>query len=412
MMDSSASSLLPSATSIWGRMFRAIENLLSYLAAPARPRWPELPAGQVVPTHWLDTHVNGRACAIPLRRDTWGQSDELAAAAEIANLGGGLEASLFTTQMSAARVWLEQCAVDAQAPRRIASVAGQLLQLGMEASPQRCLPLGCIPALEIQDHGGGALGVTLYTECGDALGRGAIEAAARAMAGPLARLVGCTREPAIQLGVVQAVRARARCRASVEQLLVAALGPGEPIDAPLCALGDEVLSWFGLDRHQPELAATHNAYVLQAVNAAASALGLEPWRFEAAAHNQASRWGSCEPLVRWRRRAGDLSGQMELPVDLESVSRTLLFAGDDEARREVARRRVQLVVGVGLFASLAYVRRVLAANVQQRASHTSELEPAEGGRAAPFTRRSGITESGVRPVAPGYAAVRRRAGGE
>ena len=156
--------------------------------------------------------------------------------------------------MSAARVWLAGGGPGAQAHARIAAAAGQLLQIGMEGSPQRWMPLGCIPALEVHEHGRGGLGVTLYTEYVDALGKSAIEAAARAMAAPLAGLAGCTRQPTIQLGDVQAARVKVRCRLSVEQLMAAAAGGGG-LEAPQGALGDEALSWFGVDRHQPELAA-------------------------------------------------------------------------------------------------------------------------------------------------------------
>jgi len=408
-MDAHTSLFAPSGTTVWSRLYRAIESFLRVWSVRWHTPWPAPRATAVTPTRLLDTHVNGRATAIPTRRDAWGQCDEIAAAAELANRAGGLETALVTLEMNAAQVWLEGCAVDAQAPARIAGVAGQLLQIGVEASPQRWLPLGCIPALEIQDHGGGALGVTLYTDCGDALGRDAIESAARAMAAPLAGLVGCTSEPVIQLGEVRAVRARVRCRVGVEQLLAAA-APGELIDATLRGVGDEVLSWFGVDRHQPELAASHNAYVLEGASSAATALGLEPWRFSAAAQNHAARWGSCEPLVRWRRKGGELMGQMEVPIDLESVCRALHFVGDDGARREVARRRVQLVAGVGLLASLAYVCRVMAANLRQSAMHTTAASPAESGAAPPFSPPSGIAESGVRPIAPRSGASRSRAG--
>jgi hypothetical protein len=316
---------------------------------------------------------------------------------------------LISTQMNAARVWLSGCPDGEQAPARIAAVAGQLLQIGMEGSPQRWMPLGCIPALEVHDHGGEGLGVTLYTECGGAPGRSAIEAAARAMAAPLAGLVGCTREPAIQLGHVHATRAKVRCRVSVEPLLAAA-APAGILEAPLRALGDEALSWFGVDRHEPELAAPHNDFIVEGLNAAAAALGLEAWRFTAGARSHAARWGSCEPLARWRRQGQEICGLLELPVDLDSASRALPFVGDEDARREAARRRVQLVACVGLLASLAHVRAWIEAIARQRAFGSGDALPVESPASGRMSRDPSIAESGVRLIAPEHAATRAKAG--
>jgi hypothetical protein len=409
MMDAQTQFLAPSGTAAWSRLRGAIERLLSWLTSKWRAPWTmPLPELEAAPTHFVETRVNGRGCTLPLRRDASDRCHAIAAAGELANRGGGLETILVSTTLCAARVWLSGCAQSAQAPARIAALAGQLLQIGMEASPQRWMPLGCIPALEVHDHGGGALGVTLYTECGDAMGRSAIEAAARAMAGPLASLAECTSAPSIQLGHVQATRAKVRCRVSVEQLLRAATAE-EAIEAPLRALGDEVLSWFGVDRHQPDLAAAHNAFILDGMSAAATALGLEAWRIAAAAQSHAARWGSCEPLARWRRHGDELWGQLETPIDLESACMALPFVGDDDLRREAARWRTQLVVGAGLFASLAYVREMLASSSRQRKFGAVEAFPAEPVSAGRLARDSKAAESGVR-LAAGHAASRTKAG--
>jgi hypothetical protein len=51
------------------------------------------------------------------------------------------------------------------------------------------------------------------------------------------------------------------------------------LEAPLRARCDEALSWFGVDGHLPDLAAAHNAFVIEGMSAAATALGLRAWRF-------------------------------------------------------------------------------------------------------------------------------------
>jgi hypothetical protein len=399
VMDAQTSRFTSSGTAAWSRPSGAIGRLLRWLTSYWRALWatPFSRLLEAAPTRYLEPCVNGQRCTVPLLRDSVGRCDEIAAVCELANGGGGLEAVLVETQMSAARVWLSGCEDGAQAPARIAAVAGQLLQIGMEGSPQRWMPLGCIPGLEVHAHGADGLGVTLYTECNDAMGRSAIEAAARAMAAPLAALAGCSREPEIELGHVQAVRAKLRCRLSVEQLIAAA-APGMAFEAPVRARCDEALSWFGVDRHQPELAGAHNAFVIEGVSAAATALGLEAWRFIAAAQCHAARWGSCEPLARWRRQGQEVCGQLELPIDLDSACTALPFVGNEDARREAARRRVQLVAGVGLLASLAYVRAVLTANVRQGALAV-EGPPEESVPSGRLSRDSGLAESGVRLIA-------------
>lgn len=409
-MDAQPSLFASSGTAAWSRPSGAIGRLFRWLTSYWRALWATPFSGlEAAPTRYLEPCVNGQRCTVPVLRDSVGRCDEIAAACELANGGGGLEAVLVATQMSAARVWLTGCEDSEQVPARIAAVAGQLLQIGMEGSPQRWMPLGCIPALEVHAHGAGGLGVTLYTECSDEMGRSAIEAAAQAMAAPLASLTGCTREPQIQLGHVQAMRARLRCRLSVEQLIAAA-APGAALEASLRARCDEALSWFGVDRHQPELSAPHNAFVIEGVSAAATALGLEAWRFAAAAECHAARWGSCEPLVRWRRQGNEVCGQLDLPIDLDSAQMALPFVGDEGARREAARRRVQLVAGVGLLASLAYVRAVLAANFRQPALAAGEAQPTESAPSGRQWRDSGMAESGVRPIASEPGASRVKAG--
>jgi hypothetical protein len=383
---------------------------LRWLISQWHTRWDaSQPRVKAIPTRFFEARVNGRSCTLATLVDSLGRCEAVAAACELANGGGGLETVLVSTQMSAARLWLSGCADGERAPARIAAMAGQLLQIGMDGSPQRWMPLGCIPALEVQDQGDEGLGVTLYTECADALGRSAIEAAARARAGPLSALAGCTREPEIQLGDVQATRAKVRCRVSIEPLLAAA-APGGILEAPLRALGDEALSWFGVDRHEPELAAAHNDFIIEGVNAAATALGLQAWRFTAGARSHAARWGSCEPLVRWRRQGQEICGLLELPIDLDSALRALPFVGDEAARLEAARRRVQLVACVGLLASLAYVRAVIDAIARQRAFGSGEPLPVESVPSARMSRDSGIAESGVRLIAPAHAATRAEAG--
>jgi hypothetical protein len=362
----------------------------------------------------LRVRLNGRDCWLPISSEA---PAEVHWANEVMRGSAGFEASLKQTRMIAAQIWLTGCAESNRAHRRISSMARQLLQVGMEAMPHRCIPLGCIPSLEVRDQGGGNFDVTIYTECVSDKGQRAIELAALAIAEPLAQLVACEREPTLEIGLVQATRARVRCSVDVRMLgegLLSSIDAGVTFES---ATLDALLYRFGMDIHQPELAAAHNAYVVQHLTEAALALGLEPSRVAAAAQSEATRWGSCEPLGRWRRDGNDLLGQLEMPVDLESACRTLTGpgTGDEPSRRRLAGEVFLQLACVGLAASLAYVRLVLVDSIQQGeqvASQPAAPDAANHERAvgANSMVQPRLPESGVRRSLAGNRVTRHRLG--
>jgi hypothetical protein len=360
----------------WGR--RLLSWIRSKLrACDARARGSSTP----VPSLLLRTRLNGRDSWLPLRVDASGTHTEIWEAGQLVGDAEGVEASLLSTHLVAAQIWLPECPQSLVARDRIASMAKELLQIGMEAVPGRCMPLGCIPALDVRHHGAGRVEVILYSECADAIGQSAIEASARAIAAPIARLVGCKGNPRIQVGVLDALRARVRSRLDLRKLGGHRPSPNDSADATLVTALDELLRWFGFDTYHPQIAAGHNDYVLGASMAAAAVLGLEPWRIGYAARSHTMRWGSCEPLARWRRRGNDLLGHLEMPVDLESARRALPpgAAGvrDELSERRTAGDLLLQVAGVGLTASLAYLRLALAADLRLR-SGRSALAAATG----------------------------------
>jgi hypothetical protein len=388
--------------------------------------------------HGLDDREDG----LPVQADALGGHAEFGEAGQLAAAADGSDAALLSTRMVAAQLWLIECSDALTVRDRIASMAGELLQIGMEALPDGCMPLGCIPALDVRHHGEGNIEVIVYSECADALGRSAIEAAGRAIASPLARLAGAARQPQIQIGRVDALRARVRCRVDLRDLgarltsglnaisssdvislasrhradpgvktgpnahRLIAPGPGHEA---LLAL-DEMLGCFGFDSYHPELAAEHNEYVLDASMATASALGLEPWRIGHAARSHAMRWGSCELLAKWRRQGSDLHGHLEMPVDLASVCRSLpprvAPLRDAQLHRQTASELLLRVASVGLAASLSYLRLVLTAHthLRSRSARPSALQP----RLAPASERRASAKSGVHAVNTGQRVARKQ----
>src|SRR5690349_20112315 len=116
-MDAQTSWFASSGTAAWSRPSGAIGRLLRWLTSHWRGLWATPFSGlEAAPTRYLEPCMNGQRCTVPILRDSVGRCDEIAAACELANGGGGLESMLVATQMSAARVWLAGCEAGAQAP--------------------------------------------------------------------------------------------------------------------------------------------------------------------------------------------------------------------------------------------------------------------------------------------------------
>lgn len=302
--------------------------------------------------------LNGRNRWIPMEVADPAKGTAVYRAAQIVRRAGGFEASLRTTPMTAAEIWLSGCPHPERAKRRLDAIADDILQVGMDGVSGQCIPVGCIPALDVRDHGAGDLGVMLYAESVDALTGGVIETAAHAIALWIARLAECSSKPSIQLGVTESQRVRVRCHIELGGV---GNGPAEVRHGDVLEI-DKVIRNLDINIHRPELAAKHNAFVLEGLSAAAAALGIEAWRVRVAAQAHAARWGSCEPLATWRRVAGKLLGELEIPVDVASVYVALPFRADREderGRHQATSDVIVQVAALGLAASLAYLRSAL-----------------------------------------------------
>jgi hypothetical protein len=272
----------------------------------------------------------------------------------------------------------------------------------MEALPNRCLPLGCIPALAVQHFGAGDVEVVLYTERADEPGRRATQALASAIAPPLARLLGCDPGPRIMVGVMDTLRAVVRARIDLSSWLEQGIASEDATDGPEIAALDELLHWFGPDAHHPRVAALHNDHIVSASMSAAAVLGIEPRSIATAARSHAQRYGSVEPLSHWWREGHTLAGEVVMPVDLESACRTLTRGQTRHDAAHVRQRAAALLLQVasaGLAASLAYLRSATAARVQRRsqplpppAPRAREERPLGGSRSRAGRR---VSESGV-----------------
>ena len=118
---------------------------------------------------------------------------------------------------------------------------------------------------------------------------------------------------------------------------------------------------FATERHQPGLAAMHNGHVLEGLAAAAEGSNVDAACFTLQARAHAARWGSCEPLARWRIAGDLLIGELSMPVDLATVSDSLMLRLEHEVSYQTVRDITTQVAAIGLASSIAYLRWTLMA---------------------------------------------------
>jgi hypothetical protein len=309
--------------------------------------------------------LNGAERCIPVQLsnpELWSDIDR---AAQMLRKSGGIEAHSYVAPRTLAEIWLPRCADRERVQRRMAALAGDLLELGLQALPAGCSRADCLPAFELHARGDSNFEALLHVPGTGPVPSTVVASLARAISAPLARLAEAAFQPEIQLGVLEVERVRARCSISLRgaRLMPARRGRAAA-QAASPVLIDQLLQRLGLERRRLTLAALHNAHVLAALAAAASAAGVEPVCFAAEARRHAARWGSCESLVTWRRQGDALLGELELPVDLSSLHDQLRRRAPDATESELycdARDLAQRVAAVGLSASLAHLRAILIA---------------------------------------------------
>jgi hydroxymethylglutaryl-CoA reductase len=350
------------------------------------------------------TLLNGRERWIPTQFAVSSRWTELCQVAQLAGAVGGFEARSGCVPTITAQIRLPGCADASRVLRRIQAVAPDLLQAGLDAQPDSCIPIGCIPALELYDMGGGNLVAVLHVEGSDELSRRVIASAAHTIAARLAPLAECQGEPDIRMGVLEVERVTTRCRIKLCHVADGVRQPGSP-SAPEGRVPpgvDKLMHDFGRDAHQPELAAFHNAHVLEGLTVAARALSIDARCVLDPARRHAARWGSCEPLAKWRRAGDMLVGELGIPVDLGLVYDVLRRQDNespDVVALQAARDLIIQVATIGLGASCAYLRSVLLTGWGHRTRAVgSALPPPIVHEAQPARRSPGrklVDQSGV-----------------
>jgi hypothetical protein len=105
----------------------------------------------------------------------------------------------------------------------------------------------------------------------------------------------------------------------------------------------------------------HNGHVLEGLAAAAAGSNVDAAGFTLEARAYAARWGSCEPLARWRISGDLLVGELAMPVDLATISDGLMRRLEHEVSFHTVRDVTNQVATIGLASSIAYLRWTLMA---------------------------------------------------
>jgi hypothetical protein len=378
---------------------------------PFGPSTAESERAGPLPRRNLNVRINGRDCSIPIN-DGFVEHRSLCGAAELLHTTGGLEAKLLPATWSTIRIGLIAAADAIRVQRRISALAGDLLQMGMDASADG-VPPGCIPGFLLHDRGSARLDAELYIErVGGTrqldLERLCLEAAARAVALPLARLAECESDPRIQALRTRVEQVRVTCRVDISDLAArasaAAPAPGAALPFGPARIHDLVRS-FGANSHQPRLTAEHNDHVIGASSAAAFELGLDHRRFELDARAHATRWGSCEPLATWRWRERELLGQLQIPLEVHRwTAPAPPNASDTPSNRQDSSDLLLQVASVGLIASLSFISRGLLGQSHDRRRRGLLPPPLpesmRGREGKPLPAEKVFSESGVHPIVP------------
>jgi hypothetical protein len=163
----------------------------------------------------------------------------------------------------------------------------------------------------------------------------------------------------------------------------------------------DLLRELALEHHDPHLAVAHNARVIEAMLGASAALGIDPGTWEGEARRYAGRWGSCEPLARWRWVRGELIGELRLPVRWRAAPARRAAPGgvssDASSSIPDVKDAMMQLACVALAASLAFSAarwRARAASPLAACPSPPPLPAADGDRRSLPGKRS--FESGVR----------------
>ncbi len=324
----------------------------------------ELPLGVCV-----NMVINGRDRLIPMVIEEPSVVAAASHAAKMIRKGGGIEASVSSSEMIGQIQLLDIPDADA-AEATILENADQLLATANACDPKllavgggaRGIEVRHLPPMNDNDPLGPMLVVHLIVDVRDAMGANAINTMCERLAPELAALTGGRPRLRILSNLADRRTVTVTARVPVSEL--------KPRTGPDClsvARGIEEASVFA--ERDPYRAATHNKGIMNGIDAVLLAFG-QDWRaVEAGAHAYAARNGRYTAMATWRLRGDFLEGRLEVPMAVGIVGGIVrvhptVRAAVRVAGIESAADLAVLIASVGLAQNLGALRALSDEGIQ------------------------------------------------
>lgn len=235
-----------------------------------------------------------------------------------------------------------------------ACVNDSVSSLVMRGGGYRAMRVRALPAC-------GVLKVEVDVDAREAMGANKVNTAGEALRPLLERVAGRT----VLMSIVTNASRHRVYRAAFacpERRLARAGRSGEE-------MATRVVQATAVAAEDPDRAVTHNKGIMNGISAVALATGNDTRAVEAAAHLHASRSGCYGPLSRYRRKGGELQGELALPIPLGSVGGAVSVHPGARFSMQVlgnpgAARLAQVACAVGLAQNLAALLALVGEGIQ------------------------------------------------
>ncbi|MEZ5561285.1 MAG: hydroxymethylglutaryl-CoA reductase, degradative [Pseudomonadales bacterium] len=315
----------------------------------------------------LNFLINGRDYVIPLVVEEPSIVAGLSGAARMARLSGGFQASS-TEPILIGQVQVVNIDDPERASADLLAQREEILALANSLHPKMQARGGGALDIEVFSHhapedGRDMLVLHLLVDTRDAMGANLVNT----MCEGIASLVETITGGKVFLRILSNLTDRALARASVRIPARNLEGKGFSGEE----VRDGIILANDLATVDPYRAATHNKGIMNGVDAFAIATGND-WRaIEAAAHAYAARSGRYRALTRWyRNEAGDLVGEIEVPMKVGTVGGSLETNPSVRINHRLlgspgATELAGLMAAVGLAQNFAALRALSTDGIQQ-----------------------------------------------
>jgi hydroxymethylglutaryl-CoA reductase len=321
--------------------------------------------------------------------------------AKLARAGGGFTCETTTPEMIA-QIQVLDIPDMALARQRIQEARADILKQADATDPVITRLGGGARDLEVRVLDDTPIGpmmvVHLIFDTRDAMGANTLNTAAESLSPEIERLTGGRTHLRILSNLADRRLAKATCHIPADEL---AFG-----DFSHQRVRDGIVEAWAFAAADPYRAATHNKGIMNGIDAVVIATGND-WRaVEAGAHAYAARGGRYTSLSRWWvGEAGELSGELELPMAVGIVGGATRVHPAAKACLELlgvssSRQLAEIVAAVGLAQNLAALRALATEGIQRghMGLHARQLAIAAGaeGDMVEQVARHLVSEGAVR----------------